>query len=482
MLLARGAVARPRLFPTIGVDFVRAGGPDQESAARLLNFVDRRFTFAQRVLGWNLDPETKLGRVLLLRRQAFEAERSGAFRRADFFWVEAHRALKRAALDAGVWSHALAISTFSSSITPEILRERFIQELFIDLHRALFESLFAAAVTPPPSHRLFVHCTYVERLVNLAGFDAARSAPILRPLFDKWLGACRDAGAWKQGMAICTRLAGRSSPNGAYIDELVVCLLRQTIDRLTKPPGSFAGADARRLKAAVRAVERVGERCGPTGLSMAALARLHQMRAIALGNTGAYAEALVEISIALDHGGHDPQFHETLRQLTDAMELTRARASELRGRTDPCLNPDDQILVAEALKGFEPMRLYRSSACAVRTREIAAAAEAIDLWRHIGLPRPAEEWPKRALALVRALATLVKHPSSDEFAIAARWSAVSAGDEILSALPPGPIEAFLVQRLFEATPAEQRVRPLRAVRAHHRVRTTERGRRAVAMS
>jgi hypothetical protein len=481
MLPAHDGVARPRLFPTIGVDVVRAGGPDQESAARLLNFVDRRFTFAQRVLGWNLDPETKLGRVLLLRRQAFEAERSAAFRRADFFWVEAHRALKRAAGDLAVWSHALAISTFCSSITPELLRERFIQELFIDLHRALFESLFAAALTPPPGHRLFVHCTYVERLVDLAGLDAERAAPILRPLFDKWLGACREAGAWKQGMAICTRLAERFSPNGTYIDELVVCLLRQTIDQLTTPPGSFGATDARRLKAAVRAVERVGERFGPTGLSLAALARLHQMRAIALGNTGACAEALVEISIALDHGGHDPQFRETLRHLTDAMELARARASELRDRTDPCLSRDDRILVTEPLKGFEAMRLYQSSARAVRTREIAAAADAIDLWRHIGLLRPAEEWPKRALALVRALAAVVKHPPADESAIAARWSAVSAGDEILRALPPGPIEAFLVRRLCEAMPAQQRVRPLRDVRAH-RVRTAQRARRAMATS
>ena len=483
MLPARDIVIRPKLFPTIGVDFVRAGGPDQESAARLLNFVDRRFTFAQRVLGWNLDPETRPGRVLLLRRQAFEAERSGAFRRADFFWVEAHRALKRAAGDAPVWSHALAISTFSSSITPEILRERFIQELFIDLHRSLFESLFAAAaVTPVPGHRLFVHCTYVERLVDLAGLDAAKSAPILRPLFDKWIGACRDAGAWKQGMAICTRLASRFSPKGTYIDELVVCLLRQAIDRLTKPPGSFVATDARRLKAAIRAVARVGERYGPTGLSIAALARLHQMRAIALGNTGAYAEALVEISIALDHGGHDPQFHETLRQLTEAMESTRAKASELRGRTDPRLNPDDQTIIAEALKGFEPMRLYGSSSSALRARATATAAEAIDLWRHIGLPRPAEEWPQAALALARALVSFIKRPPADESGVAAAWSAVSAGDEVLRDLPLAPIEAFLKRRLFEAKPTEERVQSLRTLRSHYRSRATQRERRAVAVS
>jgi len=103
-----------------------ARGQNQESARRLLHFVDRRFTFAQRVFGWNLDPETRLGRVLLLRRQAFEAERAGAIRTADFLWVEAHRALRRAAGDPAVWRHALEISAFSPAITPDILRARFI--------------------------------------------------------------------------------------------------------------------------------------------------------------------------------------------------------------------------------------------------------------------------------------------------------------------------------------------------------------------
>src|SRR5262245_56198673 len=180
----------PRLFPAPGARTGVVRGPNHESARRLLLFVDRRFTFAQRVFGWNLDPETRLGRVLLLRRQAFEAERAGAFRTADFLWVEAHRALKIAAADPAVWQHALDISAFSPSITPDILRTRFIQELFIDLHHALFDSRRTAPGRLDPSDRAFVHCEYVERLVEIAGFDPARSAAVLRPMVDAWLAAC----------------------------------------------------------------------------------------------------------------------------------------------------------------------------------------------------------------------------------------------------------------------------------------------------
>src|SRR5215510_1869706 len=141
---AQDAEAQPRLFPAPDARPEWDRGENQESARRLLLFVDRRFTFAQRVFGWNLDPETRLGRVLLLRRQAFEAERSGAFRTADFLWVEAHRALKNAVADPAVWRHALEIGAFAPAITAEILRTRFIQELFVDLHRFLFDSRRAA--------------------------------------------------------------------------------------------------------------------------------------------------------------------------------------------------------------------------------------------------------------------------------------------------------------------------------------------------
>src|SRR5215510_2585829 len=111
-LATQDASIQARLFPADAVAGAVAG-KNEESARRLLHFVDRRFTFAQRVLGWNLDPETRLGRVLLLRRQAFEAERAGALRMADFLWVEAHRALRHAAGDEAVWRHALDISGFS---------------------------------------------------------------------------------------------------------------------------------------------------------------------------------------------------------------------------------------------------------------------------------------------------------------------------------------------------------------------------------
>ena len=132
---------------------------------------------------------------------------------------------------------------------------------------------------------------------------------------------------WRRAIRICRRLALRFAPDGTYLDELVVCLLQLTTDRLTKPPGSFTVADARHLRIGIRDIERVSEAHGPTGLVLAALARLHAMHAVALGNAGDYAEALVEIGIAIDYGGDNAYLRRTRDELAAAMRALNAAPS-----------------------------------------------------------------------------------------------------------------------------------------------------------
>ena len=130
------------------------------------------------------------------------------------------------------------------------------------------------------------------------------------------------------------------------------------------------GNEAARLQSAIRSLEEILERDGPSRFVMASLARLHALRAVALASSGAYSEALVEIAMAIDHDGRNEQFERTRRQLSYQMEAMRREAAAL-GHIDPRINPDDLVLVSEARRGFEPMRLYRSSKRAVETRALA---------------------------------------------------------------------------------------------------------------
>ena len=51
------------------------------------------------------------------------------------------------------------------------------------------------------------------------------------------------------------------------------------------------------------------------------------------------------------------------------MEAMRQEAAAIR-YVDPRVNPEDLVLVAEARRGFEPMKLYQSSRRAVQTRAL----------------------------------------------------------------------------------------------------------------
>jgi hypothetical protein len=129
--------------------------------------------------------------------------------------------------------------------------------------------------------------------------------------------------------------------------------------------------DARRLQSAIRSFERLIEDDRPTRAALASLARLHAMRAVALAKAGACSEALVEISIAIDYDQGDGQLHQTQRELSALMESICQQAAAMGHAVDPRINPEDLVLVAEARRGFAPMKLYQSSRRAVQTRAIA---------------------------------------------------------------------------------------------------------------
>ena len=129
-------------------------------------------------------------------------------------------------------------------------------------------------------------------------------------------------------------------------------------------------SEARRLQTAIRALECLVRRDGPTRVTMTSLARLHALRAIALASTGACSDALVEISMAIDHDGSDEQLKRTRVELAAMMDAIRRRAAAIR-HVDLRSNPDDLVTVAEARRGYAPMQLYQSSRRAIETRAIA---------------------------------------------------------------------------------------------------------------
>jgi len=74
--------------------------------------------------------------------------------------------------------------------------------------------------------------------------------------------------------------------------------------------------------------------------------------------------------MAIDHDSSDEQFRRIRVELTAMMDAMRRQAAAVT-HVDPRINPEDLVLVAEARRGFAPMKLYQSSRQAVRTRALA---------------------------------------------------------------------------------------------------------------
>jgi hypothetical protein len=132
-------------------------------------------------------------------------------------------------------------------------------------------------------------------------------------------------------------------------------------------------------------------------------------------------------------------------------------------------------LLAEAKKGFEPINAYIESAEVKATMYAFKVAQAISVWRAIGLAEPEAEtntgspavmrttngqelptesttdWSRQALLLLDALNGIGNNPPRSPWDLAAAWEGVVAQKPELAELDRGLIYAFLDRKLFRST-------------------------------
>jgi hypothetical protein len=192
-----------------------------------------------------------------------------------------------------------------------------------------------------------------------------------------------------------------------------------------------------------------------------------------LGNGGCLAEALVEVQKAMAHNPYIKQAPETRNELVRMMNQLQAQIKLILPNT--ILTEKGKRLLAEAKKGFEPMNAYTQSAAAKATMYAFKLAQAMSIWRRIGLPEPetntsrgspavmfahnGEElptesttgWSRQALLLLDGLSYIFNNPPRSPWDLAAAWEAVVAQKPELAELDRGLIYVFLDRKLFRST-------------------------------
>jgi len=404
--------------------------------------------------------------LLALHKAALEVEIDGIWGRADFFWQELRNELRILWNRTPVWEEAVASVARQEEIECDCsaieLRNRLLDEVFLETHYAFYLSLSQDVEKPSSSDRAFVHVEAIEQLLDHSSLSPDEKRAAYGPLFEARIAACREAGKWDQAVTFATRLASRFSEDLEYQDLLVYTEHRRTMNSLSNHDGESNNlADARALERGIQRQEAL-RRLYPSNSSLfESLAVLHHLRAVKLANGNLVADALLEVEKSLAFQPGEEAVEKTRGQLVEMMQAlqihVRALEAEVARRPNTHLNAKGMQLRDQARQGFRPAQSFRESPAVQQIRQALALAHVRTLWKRVGLPVPAEAWDEQAFALEQALGRIVSHPPQEPSELAITWRKAAQPDPLLVSLDPQPIEAFLRRHLFGEEEEKQQV-------------------------
>lgn len=473
-----------RVFPPIQSDIYSKSDdgspltPDQRVARNIIALANKEFTKWERLLGWKLNAPDQIGRLLLQHRLAVEAELAAEWQRADFFWNQVHIEIKALFRKNEVWQSLVLAVAKEAGVeimgNPVQLRQRLVDELLIDTHYAFYNGIAQQVEKLSLKDRAFVHIGYMEKLLNLPGLSQDKLLSMLRLPWEQQLALYQEAKKWNLAIQLCTERQKYFPISIEYQNELIEVCFLATLAKLHNGESEAEGLkDAKTLQGEIRRLEKFSKDY-PYNLSLFEfLGHLHHLRAIALGNGGRLSEALVEVSKGMTHNPYIEQGPETRAQLVGMMNQLQAQMEQIP--RDATLNEKGKRLLTEANQGFAPMNDYIKSAAAKATVGAFRLAQALSIWRQIGLPEPemnisssssgvmviqnGEElptdstlgWSRQVLLLWDGVNMVFNNPPRNPWDLAAAWEAVVAQKPELAELDRGLIYTFLDRKLFRST-------------------------------
>jgi tetratricopeptide (TPR) repeat protein len=397
-----------------------------------------------------------------------DAERTGRWGRADFFWRETHATLRRLSDQPKVWQDVSAAITDETDAhvmrDPVQLRQRLVDEILIDTHRALFNGLSRGNEQLALGDRAFVHLDYLKDLLPFSGRPREHLHDLVAPPLERRIALSEAAEKWQSAIADGRDLLTLFPESEDHQNRLAGLHFAATLASLKNGTSRRRKRkDADVLRRGIAALEQLHREHPTNSMLFGLLAHLHRLRAITMANAGRLAEALVAAQTAVTF---DPSLAEawvTRAQLMEAMQQLRTRMesieADLARRRNARLNRDGQRLRAEAREGFHPFNRYAHSAEAAETSRAARLARALALWKDTGLAESPDQRDERAMALLGGLDHLLRQPPADPADVADAWERVVEQDPGLAELDRAAVLAFLERRLFGGAEAPTPTKP-----------------------
>ena len=173
IMIERENKSSERLFPPVGPDFYSTDkqtglNSKQQAALKILALANKKYTAWERLFGWKLDNPGKIGRLLLLHKNAVAAEKEKQLRQADFFWQKFYETLESMYHEESIWQELAKFTFDDAEDDPLVLRQTLIEEVFLDTHCAFYNGRIMEGKALSPVDRAFFHTNYIKKLVELA--------------------------------------------------------------------------------------------------------------------------------------------------------------------------------------------------------------------------------------------------------------------------------------------------------------------------
>src|SRR5271157_1384322 len=437
-----------RIFPRPQDDPSNASCPGAPVLARLKT---HRLKLLQRVAGINLDDTSWLARLLSLQREALAAERGGHWTEADFFFNEIIVKLRSAPSSHPRWS-SLAKEIEVSGGAPakssaEIYRIA-IDELFIDVHCALYNGYAELEQGPTSGGRQSAHLEYIKGLLELSGAPPETCCELLAPAIEDQCVTARRSEEWEKAASAAEELLKRFPEEPRLVDLAATVLFERTLKKLSNAKdGSGARLDASRLEEGTRRLDQICSQQLDCPAAYEFAAQMHRLRAIKLANGDVVSEAMVEIEKAL---AYCPGWQDAEKERAQIIELVKAvqeqrvqLAAALVRNSQMRLNGDGERIRREGDRGFAPANEYLKSEERERVINGWQSAQLRRFWRRVGLAPPDDRWDERALKLADAIDQVRKRMSDNAEAFEVAWAAVAASDADLNAIDSAKACQFL---------------------------------------
>ena len=479
-MIARSYHPQKRVFPVISENLYKLSfeqaelTADKQAAYNLLALANQTF------FGSHLDVLGQFGSLLRQHQLAMEAELASKWLRADFFWRQVQIEFEALSKKQAVWQE-LAVAVASHPETklmnnPVQLRQRLLDELFIDTHCAFYNGLIPKTTKPSWKERAFVHINYIQQLLELSSISKEEIQTLLREAWQRQIDACKEAKKRQLAMNYCQAIL-KCLPNDIQFQgELVEIHYLATLAKCREDAKTRAQhhQNAKTLHRRIQELEKYLKQYPYNQIIFQLLSSLYHLRAVSLKHNDQLSESLLCVQKAIAHNPLEPKVYKTRHELMEMMTQRQEQMNQLLVdmRHGVPVNPKERQWQVEVKKGFAPMNNYIDSDEAKKTATAFQTAQAVYLWHRIGLPKPDDNWAESAagvmhtpdgktkpiqstskstttaLQLWETVNSILKHPPKTKAEVPSVWEKVVESKPYLAVLNAVRICGYIEHSLF----------------------------------